>query len=588
MASNAQASIQSSPELIPARMLNEFAYCPRLCYIEWVQGEFQDSADTVDGRFQHRRVDAGSGKVSDNLETFHARSVYLSGAGITCRIDLLEGDGRQVTPVDYKRGEAPAIPEGAYEPERVQLCAQGLVLMENGFTCREGVIYFVKSKKKVTIPFDDALIQRTRELIGQMTSLADNGQMPPPLIQSPKCVRCSLAGICLPDEITLLQGLQSERIEPGPDPDPDRIDEPIAHDADENETPGGSKKAPPSGKIRKLLPARDDALPVYVVGQGNTVRKKEDLLEIWSREGKQSEARLREISQLCLYGGVEITTPAMVELMQRGVPVIHYTHAGWFQGICLGMTHKNVELRMQQFQCAANPERSLAIARKVVAGKIKNCRTLLRRNNPNSGISPLKLLAELAAGAQRASSSMSLLGIEGAAAECYFSNFAGMLKEGGRDFSFKDRNRRPPKDPVNAVLSYLYGVLVKELFVTLLAVGFDPYLGFYHRPRYGRPALALDMMEEYRSIIADSVAINLFNNEEISKKDFIKTPAGVTLTAGGKKAVLTGYERRMAAEIIHPIFGYRVSYRRVLEVQSRLLARTISGEIREYPPFLTR
>jgi len=105
---------------------------------------------------------------------------------------------------------------------------------------------------------------------------------------------------------------------------------------------------------------------------------------------------------------------------------------------------------------------------------------------------------------------------------------------------------------------------------------------------YGRPALALDMMEEYRSIIADSVAINLFNNEEISQKDFIKTPAGVTLTAGGKKAVLTGYERRMAAEIIHSIFGYRVSYRRVLEVQSRLLARAISGEIREYPPFLTR
>ena len=586
MASNAQGSVQSSPELIPARMLNEFAYCPRLCYIEWVQGEFLDSADTVDGRFQHRRVDAGSGKFSDNLETFHARSVYLSGAGITCRIDLLEGDGRQVTPVDYKRGEAPGIPEGAYEPERVQLCAQGLVLMENGFTCREGVIYFVKSKKKVTIAFDDALIQRTRELIGQMTSLADHGRMPPPLIQSPKCVRCSLAGICLPDEITLLQGLQPERLEPGPDPD--RIDEPIRDKADENESSGGSEKVPASGKIRKLLPARDDALPVYVVGQGNTVRKKADLLEIWSREGKQSEARLREISQLCLYGGVEITTPAMVELMQRGVPVIHYTHGGWFQGICLGMTHKNVELRMQQFLCATNPERSLAIARKVVAGKIKNCRTLLRRNNPGIGTDSLRLLAGLAAGAERASNSMSLLGIEGAAAECYFSNFAGMLKEGGRDFSFLDRNRRPPKDPVNAVLSYLYGVLVKELFVTLLAVGFDPYLGFYHRPRYGRPALALDMMEEYRSIIADSVAINLFNNEEISQKDFIKTPAGVTLTAGGKKAVLTGYERRMAAEIIHPIFGYRVSYRRVLEVQSRLLARAISGEIREYPPFLTR
>ncbi|MDD1759761.1 MAG: CRISPR-associated endonuclease Cas1 [Methanothrix sp.] len=573
MASNAQVSIQSSPQLIPARMLNEFAYCPRLCYIEWVQGEFLDSADTVDGRFQHRRVDAGSGKVSDSLETFHARSVYLSGAGITCRIDLLEGDGSQVTPIDYKRGEAPDIPEGAYEPERVQLCAQGLVLRENGFLCQEGIVYFVKSKKRVTIPFDQTLIDKTRELIAELRDVAGNGEIPPPLLNSPKCVRCSLAGICLPDEVTLLRGLEHE--EAG------SVDGEAIKEL-EDET------APATGKIRRLLPSRDDALPIYVVGQGNTVRKKGDLLEIWSREGKLSEARLREISQLCLYGGVEITTPAMVELMQRGVPVIHYTHGGWFQGICLGTTHKNVELRIKQFQCAMNPERSIALARNVVAGKIKNCRTLMRRNNPNSKSSSLNLMAKLASQAEKASDSMSLLGIEGAAAECYFSNFAGMLKQGGLDYSFKDRNRRPPKDPVNAVLSYLYGVLVKELFVTLLAVGFDPYLGFYHRPRYGRPALALDMMEEYRSIVADSVAINLFNIEEISQKDFIKTPAGVTLTSGGKKAVLTGYERRMQTEIIHPIFGYKVSYRRVLEVQARLLARAISGEIYEYPPFCTR
>ncbi len=577
MASNAQVPVQSSPELIPARMLNEFAYCPRLCYIEWVQGEFLDSADTVDGRFQHRRVDAGSGKFSDNLETFHARSVYLSGAGITCRIDLVEGDGSQVTPVDYKRGEAPGIPEGAYEPERVQLCAQGLVLMENGYLCQEGIIYFAKSKKRVTIPFDQGLVGRTKQLIADLREVAGNGIMPPPLQNSAKCVRCSLAGICLPDEVTLLKGLEGE--EAGSDQEKAKRD--LEEKLEEVTSPS-------AGVIRRLLPARDDTLPVYVVGQGNTVRKKGDLLEIWSREGKQSEARLREISQLSLYGGVEITTPAMVKLMQRGVPVIHHTHGGWFQGICLGNTHKNVELRIKQFQCAMSPDRSLSLARKIVSGKIKNCRTLMRRNNPRSKGSSLSLMAKLAFQAERASDSMSLLGIEGAAAECYFSEFAGMLKEGGKDFSFKDRNRRPPKDPVNAELSYLYGVLVKDLFVALLAVGFDPYLGFYHRPRYGRPALALDMMEEYRPIIADSTAITLLNNQELFKKDFIKTPAGVTLTAEGKRTLLAGYERRMGTEIVHPIFGYKVSYRRVLEVQSRLLARAVSGEIREYPPFCTR
>lgn len=548
-------------DLIPARMLNEFAYCPRLCYIEWVQGEFVDSVDTVDGRFQHRRVDSGPGKLpEEEFETIHARSVYLSGpeTGITCRIDLLEGVGNRVTPVDYKRGEAPDIPDGAYEPERVQLCAQGLVLRENGFECDEGVAYFVRSKKKVPVKLDEALIQRTKELISNLRAVAASGEMPPPLDDSPKCSRCSLAGICLPDEVNLLREMEAEEEEEA------------------------------KGKVRRLLPARDDQIPIYVVGQGYTVRKKGERLEIWSREGKVSEARLMETSQLCLYGGVEITTPAMMELMQRGVPVIHYTHGGWFQGICLGTTHKNVELRIRQFEWAENPRRSIMIARGMISGKIKNCRTLVRRNDPEASRELLALMARLARDAEDASSSESLLGIEGAAAEAYFSRFDHLLKTGANGFSFENRNKRPPKDPVNAVLSYLYGILVKDLFVTLLAVGFDPYLGFYHRPRYGRPALALDMMEEFRPLIADSTAVTLFNNGELSKKDFIRTGLGISLTPEGKKKVVGGYERRMETEITHPLFGYTVNYRRVLEVQARLLARIISGEIKEYPAFCTR
>ena len=548
-------------DLIPARMLNEFAYCPRLCYIEWVQGEFVDSVDTVDGRFQHRRVDSGPGKLpEDEFEAIHARSVYLSGpeAGITCRIDLLEGEGNRVTPVDYKRGEAPDIPEGAYEPERVQLCAQGLVLRENGFECIEGVAYFVRSKKKVPVKLDEALIQRTKELISNLRTVAASGEMPPPLDDGPKCFRCSLAGICLPDEVNLLREMEAEEEEEA------------------------------KGKVRRLLPARDDQIPIYVVGQGHTVRKKGERLEIWSREGKVSEAKLMETSQLCVYGGVEITTPAMVELMQRGVPVIHYTYGGWFQGICLGTTHKNVELRIRQFEWAANPRRSIMIARGMISGKIKNCRTLVRRNDPGASRELLALMARLARDADDASSSESLLGIEGAAAEAYFSRFDHLLKTGANGFSFENRNKRPPKDPVNAVLSYLYGILVKDLFVTLLAVGFDPYLGFYHRPRYGRPALALDMMEEFRPLLADSTAVTLFNNGELSKKDFIRTGLGISLSPDGKKKVVGGHERRMETEITHPLFGYTISYRRVLEVQARLLARVISGEIKEYPAFCTR
>ena len=419
-------------------------------------------------------------------------------------------------------GEAPDIKEGLYEPERIQLCAQYLVLTENGFECEEGIAYFIKSKKRVTVRFDEPLILRTKELVAALRETVERGEMPSPLELSPKCFRCSLASICLPDEVNLLKDMDAEVAE--------------------------------HGKVRRLLPSRDDSIPVYVVGQGHTVRKKGDRLEVWSREGKVSEAKLREVSQLSLYGGVEITTPAMVELMQRGVPVIHYTFGGWFQGICLGTTHKNVELRMHQFTWSMNPRRSILLARKAVAGKIRNCRTLLRRNDLTNNQGTLDLLNKLAKDAEEVDSVERLLGIEGAAAEAYFSRFGYLLKSESIGFSFENRNKRPPKDPVNSVLSYLYGILVKDLFVTLLAVGFDPYLGFYHRPRYGRPALALDMMEEFRPLIADSVTITLFNNGELSKRDFIQRGAGISLTPDGKKTVVGSYERRMETEIIHHLF----------------------------------
>jgi len=580
-------SMAEVPDLIPARMLSEFVYCPRLCYIEWIDGEFVDNEDTVDGRFQHRRVDSEAEKIQeDEFETFHARSVSLDGSkvGVTCRIDLLEGEGKRVTPVEYKRGRAPDIPEGAYEPDRVQLCAQGLVLKENGFQCDQGIVYFVRSKKRVLVAFDKALQQRTRDLISNLRKTALKREMPPPLQDSPKCNRCSLAGICLPDEVNLLQEIEAN---------------------------GGVEKSGEKGllgKIRKLLPARDDALPVYVVGHGNMVRKKGDLLEIWSavkdgalgekdgakeerggkgKDGRVLEVRLREISQVNLYGGVEITTPALADLMQRGVPVMHFTRGGWFQGISSGHTHKNVELRMKQFEWAMDRKKSLSIARCLVYGKIKNCRTQVRRNDPESPAKVLEKLDKLSGDAKKASNIEKLLGIEGAAAEIYFGRLDGLLK-GDQGFTFQNRNRRPPLDPVNAVLSYLYGVLAKEMFVTLLAVGFDPYLGFYHQPRYGRPALALDMMEEFRPLIADSTAITLFNNRELSERDFIKTGIGISLMPKAKKRVIEGYERRMETEITHPLFGYTVSYRRVLEVQARLLSRVLSCEIKEYPAFLRR
>ena len=552
------------PELVPARMLNEHSYCPRLAYLEWVQGDFTDNADTLDGQFQHRNVNVETGNLPDPdqpvEEKLHARSVMLSApdVGLIARMDLVEADGTRVTPIDYKRGRAPDVPENAWEPERVQLCAQALILEENGYEVERGMLYFVASRQRVEVPIDDGLRARTRELLAELRSNSEKLEAPPPLVDSPKCPRCSLVGICLPDETNLLRGLD----------DGDRV--------------------------RRLVPARDDALPLYVQSAGAKVGRSGAELTVETRDGEKHKVRIGDTSHVALFGAVQISTQAVQDLCDRGIPVVYLSSGGWFYGITRGMDHKNVELRRRQFTAAESPDRALQIAKRLVSVKIKNCRTLIRRNASEPPARTLERLKELVGSSEDATSLESLLGIEGTAARVYFEAYGELLKPPKEDgssalsFDFDGRNRRPPKDPVNALLSLGYAMLAKDLTIALQSVGFDPYLGFYHQPRYGRPALALDLMEEFRPLIVDSVVLSAVNTGAVKLSDFIRRGGAVTLTSAGRGKFLRAYERRIDEEISHPVFSYRISYRRTLEVQIRLLARYLTGEIDEYPPFATR
>ena len=548
-------------ELVPARMINEFAYCPRLSYLEWVQGEFEHSEDTLDGRFRHRRVDHPSGDLPDTdaakQTTIHARSVLLSDEdlGAIARIDLVEADGNRATPVDYKRGAVPNVSEGAYEPERVQLCVQGLLLRAHGYECDEGVIYFVKSNRRVRIPFDDELVDRTLDLLNSVRQMAAGGVIPPPLEDSPKCPRCSLVGICLPDEVTFLNG-SHHMVKPD--------------------------------DVRRMAPARDDALPMYVQAQGGIVGKSGDNLTVRVRGEKVASARLLDVSSLSIFGNAQVTAQATREMLDRNIPICHFTYGGWLKGVTHGIGHKNVELRIKQFALAGDRVRSLCIAREVVIAKLKNSRVMLRRNHPEAPQAALKEIARLSRKALTADSLQTLLGIEGAAARVYFTNFGELIRTEDSEFDFRVRNRRPPKDPVNAVLSFLYSMLIRQALVSAVSVGFDPYMGFYHQPKYGKPALALDLAEEFRPIVADSAALMLFNNAELRRENFIRRAGAVSLTPEGRKAVIRAFERRMDTLIKHPMFGYSISYRRIMEVQARLLGRHVLGELNRYPAFTTR
>jgi CRISPR-associated endonuclease Cas1 len=257
--------------------------------------------------------------------------------------------------------------------------------------------------------------------------------------------------------------------------------------------------------------------------------------------------------------------------------------------------HRNVSVRIAQYRAAFDERRRLAFSRSLVAAKIRNSRVFLRRNFKAGDAAEreltLKLLSRLADRALHAPNEPELLGIEGEAAARYFRLFQSMFNEQAHDFpefAFEKRTRRPPADPVNAMLSLAYALLTRTWLTVLSAVGFDPYLGFYHRPRFGRPALALDMMEPFRPILADSTVIQAVNNGEVKADGFFRAGPAVNLKAHARRAFIAAYERRLAQEATHPLFGYRVSIRRLLEVQARLLVRHLDGEIAEYPHYLVR
>jgi CRISPR-associated protein Cas1 len=581
-----EPSRRSLPDLLPARMLNEYVYCPRLFFYEWVEGLFRHSADTVEGGVQHRRVDEegrglpAAGELGE--ERIHTRSVQLTSDSrrLTAKMDLVEVDGGVVRPVDYKHGKPREGEHGIdlWPADRMQLAVQGLILRDNGYRCDEGLVYYAKTKQRVRVQFDDALMEEVELTAAAAWETAAAGVIPPPLEDSPKCPGCSLAPICLPDETRSLRGKDEGQPE-----QMGLFDE------------GPPRRKPPNSEVRRLVTPRDDLRPLYLNTQGLRVGKSGGVLQVKEKDTLKQEARIGDVCQVNLMGNIQISTQAVQALCEAEIPVCYFSMGGWFYGVTAGMNTKNVFLRRAQFRLADEEWFCLRVSRRLVAGKIRNQRTMLLRNHVEPPERVLREMKEMAEAAERAGRLEELLGVEGNAARLYFGEFQGMIKADPDEdvpaafrFDFNGRNRRPPKDAVNALLSLGYSLLTKDLTVTCYAVGFDPLLGFYHQPRFGRPALALDLMEPFRPLIVDSAVLSAINTRMVTPGDFVGVSDSVALTASGRKGFFRAYELRMDGLVTHPLFDYRVSYRRLLEVQARLLARVIEGEIGEYPVFVTR
>jgi len=580
--------------LWPCRGVAEYAYCPRLFYYMTVEGVFVPSHDTEEGARVHKRVDRPSAKPgpaskdggggeesetdADRPRTVRSLALTSERLGLTATLDLAEITGNMAIPVEYRKGRprrsglpAAAVDEmlddqlplerpEPWPPDRVQVGLQAVLLEEAGYVVREAIIYYAAEKLRLRIDVDEALKAEALATL-DAAKRAALGPRPAPLINDPKCPRCSLQPICLPDEVNH-QRLTAVTVD----------GKPPASGEDEALTP------------RKLWPPRDDGIHVVLQREGIRVGVRGQSVRITDKEGQVvRDVPLANVESLAVVGGVQVSTQALTVFADQEVPVAFMSSAGRLVAMMDPMGPTSAAVRGAQVRTLDNPDKALELARAVTVAKIANQRTLLMRNHADLPSRVADDLQEALTAAQKAATMNELRGHEGNAAAIYFRCFRGMFKAGveeiAREFDANGRRRRPPPDPINAVLSFGYSMLTNDSVSACRLASLEPTLGALHATRPGRPALALDLIEPFRPLIADSVAISAFNRGELAEGHFLRTAAGCALTDSGRKAFFNAYGRRMDTEVTHPVFEYRLSYRRMMMLHARMIAAWLLGEV---------
>jgi CRISP-associated protein Cas1 len=335
---------------------------------------------------------------------------------------------------------------------------------------------------------------------------------------------------------------------------------------------------------------------LYVQTQGAMLRLDHDAVRVDVERELRLRAPLARLAGIVMLGQVSISPFLIQRCAEDGRSLVWLDRRGRFKARVEGPTRGNVLLRRAQHLALCDGERPARIARQMVAAKIQNCRALLlraaREAAPADRATLSEAAARLAEGLARARTAPALdelRGIEGEAARAYFGAFDRMIRVGRDEFPMDGRTRRPPRDRVNALLSFLYALLRAECSAALEGVGLDPQVGYLHALRPGRPALALDLMEELRPVVADRLALALVNRQQVRAEHFEATLGGaVRLTEDGRRAVLVAYQKRKEEEVAHRALDRKVPLGLVPHVQARLLARHLRGDVAEYPPFVAR
>jgi len=329
---------------------------------------------------------------------------------------------------------------------------------------------------------------------------------------------------------------------------------------------------------------------VYVKEQGAVVRRDGDRLRVTLEKEELTSIPLIHLDQLALMGNVQLTTPAATRLLERGIDVVFLSKYGKFRGRLMCGGSKFAQLRHRQLQMASDERAALPIAQAIVVAKVGNQRVVVQRRAERvpGARRALDGMMQMGRRAERAGSLDSLRGFEGKAGAFYFEAVRALLPA---EWGFERRAYHPPPDPANALLSFGYTLLLKDVSAAIQIVGLDPYVGFFHALGYDRPALALDLMEELRPVVVDSMFLDIVANKRLRPGDFQRSrnpKRPCSLGEAGVRVVIEQYEQRLQSAVTHPLARGQTVYRRAIELQARQMARVIRGEERAYRPLRIR
>lgn len=521
---------------LPISLVAHTVFCSRRAWLE-AAGETTPSFAIEHGVAAHGAVDA---RRDDRRAARRSVEVIHAQLGLVGRCDVVADDGDGLRIVEYKSSPLRRRAE-VTAAQRIQLTLQAMCLEDMGHRVTGGAVYFTNHQKEVSVAIDDAAREEARSYVDLTRVVVEAACAPDPLRDDPRCRLCSHAGVCLPEE---------------------RRETRITH---------AIKVTEPDGET------------LHVTTPGARASLSAGRVVVQRSEDKLASVPIELVAALVVHGNVDVSSALMRELLWRGIPVTWCSGRGTVVGYARSTRSPNGAARVAQRNPPADV--ALALAREFISTKIANQATQMRRSAREPLQDKVDHLRRLSRQAAHAATPLQVLGFEGEAAAVYFDRMASMLAVPTRDTfarRWPGREGRGALDPLNVSLNFAYGLLLGVCVRALVICGLDPHAGVLHSAGRNKPAMALDLMEEFRVPLADAVVIGAINNGEFTSHMLTSVLGGTRLRDDGRRALVGAFERRLDQSIRHPVFGYPATWRRTVEIQARMVLGTLDGSQDRY------